>query len=65
MNIYDKLCVYDRRRDDNLCGETGIDATPNDCHCDNCFYGRTELAEQVINLTEQIERLEWDNRDKL
>jgi hypothetical protein len=53
-----KLCYYDRRNPDfQIKEEYGYDkeeveATGNyskkDCACDNCFYGRSKLTEQLI-----------------
>ena len=53
-----KLCYYDKRNPDfQIKEEYGYDkeeveATGNfakkDCACDNCFYGRSKLTEQLI-----------------
>jgi hypothetical protein len=53
-----KLCYYDRRNPDfQIKEEYGYDkeeveSTGNfskkDCACDNCFYGRSKLTEQLI-----------------
>ena len=57
-----KLCYYDRRNPDfSIKEEYGYDkeeveATGNfakkDCACDNCFYGRSQLTEQLIKSQE-------------
>ena len=57
-----KLCYYDRRNPDfSIKEEFGYDkeeveATGNfakkDCACDNCFYGRSQLTEQLIQSQE-------------
>lgn len=57
-----KLCYYDRRNPDfSIKEEYGYDkeeveATGNfakkDCACDNCFYGRSQLTEQLIKFQE-------------
>ena len=67
-----KLCYYDRRNPDfSIKEEYGYDkeeveATGNfakkDCACDNCFYGRSSLTEQLIKsqelqLYEQLQEL--------
>lgn len=72
-----KLCYYDRRNPDfSIKEEYGYDkeeveATGNfakkDCACDNCFYGRSALTEQLIKSQEthpfseedMIEFAEW------
>ena len=53
-----RLCYYDRRNPDfQIKEEYGYDkeeveATGNfakkDCACDNCFYGRSKLTEQLL-----------------
>jgi hypothetical protein len=48
-DIKSNLCYYDSRNplafyDDRDEGED------ERCYCDNCFYGRTELAEELIKL---------------
>jgi hypothetical protein len=59
--IKEKLCIYDRRNPDFSITEefgydkedidaTGDHAKPN-CGCDNCFYGRHKLAEEILRLT--------------
>lgn len=54
------LCVYDRRNPDFAITEEygydkeDIDATGNfvkpNCGCDNCFYSRHKLAEEILRL---------------
>lgn len=51
------LCYYDKRNPDNdleylEMSEKEIEDKKKDCHCDNCFYGRTELAEEILRLKE-------------
>lgn len=58
--VKSNLCYYDRRNADfSVTEEYGydkeeIDATGNfakpDCCCDNCFYGRHKLAEEILKL---------------
>ena len=58
-----KLCYYDKRNPDfQIKEEYGYDkeeveATGNfakkDCACDNCFYGRSKLTEQLIRQQER------------
>lgn len=42
QEIFEELCCHETDKD------TG--RKPNDCFCDNCFYGRTRLAEYIIQL---------------
>lgn len=56
--ILEQLCYYDRRNPDfNIKEEYGyskeeVEATGNfskqDCSCDNCFYGRSILANIIL-----------------
>jgi hypothetical protein len=61
---YDKLCYYDTRNSDfQIKEEYGydkeeVDATgefpKKDCACDNCFYGRAELADRIIKTATKV-----------
>jgi len=43
------LCYYDKRNPDYLpYDEDDLTKMPSDCYCDNCFYGRSKLTEQLI-----------------
>lgn len=57
--VYIYLCGYDLRNPDNILDillELDEDfAAPEDCACDNCFYGRTELAKEILRLREMID----------
>ena len=62
------LCYYDLRNPSgvieylNTLDESEVDDEINeyanharkDCVCDNCFYGRTELTEQLLKLVKLI-----------
>lgn len=60
---FDKLCYYDRRYSDfSIKEEYGYDKeeveatgdfSKKDCACDNCFYGRSKLANQIIEQAQQ------------
>ena len=44
-----KLCYYDKRNPESI--ERGSPLRKNQsCYCDNCFYGRTPLAEELLKL---------------
>lgn len=48
------LCYYDKRNPEgNFVNDPEYyEGKPvGDCSCDNCFYGRTELAEEIIRLS--------------
>ena len=56
--IKEELCYYDTRNPDNVAiyGMTEQEIKENgygehkkeDCFCDNCYYGRTKLAEELL-----------------
>lgn len=56
--IHTKLCFHDPRNPNyNELDSIRVKETwksrkyvPEQCYCDNCFYGRTELAEQLLLL---------------
>lgn len=59
-----KLCYWDKRNPDfSIKEENGYDKeeieacgnfSKKDCYCDNCFYGRSKLTEQLINQVEKM-----------
>jgi|TARA_R110000822_G_scaffold6851_8_gene28646 hypothetical protein len=54
MNVYENLCTYDLRNPDNtVLDEYDVRVAP--CYCDNCFYGRTELAEKILSMENEID----------
>ena len=67
---YTKLCVYDLRNPEIILGEEyGVDEeesakygefSQKDCYCDNCFYGRSKLTEQLIEYSKIINQKEND-----
>lgn len=51
--IYSNLCFYDLRNPNGSTDNEAIEEhIKEDCYCDNCFYGRTKLAEYIINLNQ-------------
>lgn len=57
--IYSKLCYYDTRNPKGVISdsteqeivEAGYTTEPKqNCTCDNCFYGRTELAMYILEM---------------
>ncbi len=54
--IQSRLCYYDKRNPDCTADDDEIEyykskiSQGKDCSCDNCFYGRTELAEEILRL---------------
>ena len=52
IEILRNLCIYDKRNPDRHKGDEEK-PTP-DCKCDNCFYGRTGLAEELLKQQAQL-----------
>lgn len=55
--ILSNLCYYDKRNPNNdleylEMSEKEIEEKKKDCACDNCFYNRTKLAEEILRLRE-------------
>lgn len=52
-DILSSLCYYDDRNP--MKGSLYYDAEnrPEECSCDNCFYGRHELAEELLKYMEE------------
>lgn len=53
--IYEQLCTYDERnpyfaKDNDSEAGPGADG----CYCDNCFYGRHVMAQEIIILREMV-----------
>lgn len=48
--ILENLCYYDKRNPDYL---EDVDKPKGRCYCDNCFHGRTPLAEEILRLREK------------
>lgn len=55
--ILSNLCVYDDRNPDGMIHcmdkedyEEAKLTRQNKCSCDNCFHGRTEMAEYILKL---------------
>lgn len=58
-DIASNLCYYDKRNPDNNLDimdldDNEIEVAKKDCHCDNCFYGRTELALYILKLKNEM-----------
>lgn len=58
--IKTKLCVYDERNPDNIGDEELMEQRKQNkikkfvCYCDNCFTGRTQLAEELLKLNKEL-----------
>ena len=58
IDILSNLCSYDTRNPNGVASnstqskikEEGYEPKAmKDCYCDNCFYGRTKLAEHILD----------------
>ncbi len=52
--VKEYLCYYDTERDVLISSDTmtvdEISKAKENCACDNCFYGRTKLAKEIVRL---------------
>ncbi len=54
QEVLQYLCWYDRRNPNHQCDDEEFSGHKKDverdgeCFCDNCFYGRTVLANELI-----------------
>jgi hypothetical protein len=50
MDVLENLCSYDKRNPNNVIDEDEPEEPRTNCYCDNCFYGRDKLAEEILRL---------------
>lgn len=53
--IITNLCSYDKRNPNNVLDEGEDTVVKQPCYCDNCFYGRTVLANELLKLIQRYE----------
>lgn len=56
--VLENLCYYNIRNPNNILqmsDEIGHVKPQLDCYCNNCFYGRTKLAEYILELLDKKE----------
>ena len=60
MNILEYLCCYDDRNPNNIWDDDDEDKPkPRDnCACDSCYYGKDQLALEILKLRSVIEVLD-------
>jgi len=68
VDALSSLCAYDSRHPDYelFFGHEDPKPSPSPgCSCDNCFYGRTELANEIMRLRTLMnsEHYEWELQD--
>lgn len=51
--VLENLCIYDTRNPNHI-SENGC--KDYICFCDNCFYGRTELAEEILRVFDYVKK---------
>lgn len=56
IDVLSKLCYYDKRNPDN-CSYIALDGRAVNCYCDNCFYGRTDMAEHILKTDEALKAI--------
>jgi hypothetical protein len=49
--VLGNLCSYDKRNPNSEMFDED-DGPEDECYCDNCYYGRTKLAEEILRLQE-------------
>lgn len=52
MNATEQLCIHDPRNEDGCACADADEPCPgrtDNCSCDNCFYGRDELAREILD----------------
>lgn len=48
--LLEMLCYYDERNPNNVLDDDyDSEHEPSECFCDNCFYGRPHLANQLLS----------------
>lgn len=62
QDVLQNLCYYDSRNPDNpLDKDDQLDYDSRNkkvnCYCDNCFYGRDRLANEILRLKELYENM--------
>lgn len=67
MNALESLCYYDKRNPEGYYAEHNrwlwegeeepIPPRQDTCSCDNCFYGRDELASKIVELQEVLKEM--------
>ncbi len=64
--VKERLCAYDSRNPNNVLSEwVNSPYQEARCFCDNCFYGRTELAKALLEALSDLKdaRDEIENRN--
>ena len=71
QEIKGELCYYDLRNPDGVNAYGLLDAEEikeegygnhkkDDCSCDNCFYGRTKMAEELLKVIKERDNLQYE-----
>ena len=66
--IESKLCYYDKRNPDghySFVRDPETIVKPDPCYCDNCFNGRTQLAEELLKMYDETKKLKREFKEKL
>jgi len=56
VEVYENLCNYDPRKPYgyiSFVDKKDLKKPRQDCHCDNCHYGRDKLAREILKLTKK------------
>lgn len=52
LEIFEKLCYYDKRNPHYIDEEDELGNLDINCSCDNCFRGNSKLANYILKLKE-------------
>jgi hypothetical protein len=52
--ILSRLCYWDERNPVGAISQENEGKRTKQCFCDNCFYGRTKLAEYILELQAKL-----------
>jgi len=56
--VKSRLCFYDPRNPYSLFDPCDPESQSRDCSCDNCFYGRAKLAEEILMLKAELSAIQ-------
>lgn len=55
--ILSKLCYYDKRNPDYDADSDQEIRDKGECFCDDCFYGRSKLANEILEMRDVLESI--------
>lgn len=55
LKVYENLCIYDDRNPMYVVNDIEPQGRSENCSCDNCFYGKDELALIIVDLWHELD----------